>query len=673
MPRPPPIPQRRQPAARPAQNQQQSALAKLIQQGLALQRQGKLAQARAIYESVLKANPRHFDSLHLLGVIEAQTGNHQAAVDMIGRAIAERPGHAGAHCNLGNAYKELGQLTAALVSYDKAIGIEPNHAQVHSNRGLALQGLGQLEAALASHDRAISLLPGYADAHFNRGNVLRALGQLEEAVTSYDTAISLRPDDPDVHVNRGVALHELGRFEPALAAYDVAIRARPDHLDALFNRAGVLKDTGRMEVAIADYDSVLRRRPDHAQAWSGRGIALQACGQYQAAIASYDRAVQLEPDQPQAWFNRGVAYQALGQLQAALVSYDRAIDFQPDYPDAYFNKALITLLTGDLARGWPLYEWRWKVSSKKLDKQQQLAAEWDGTSLAGALLVLAEQGVGDQIFYSGMLDDLRARVGSVTVALDERLLAIYQRSFPWLAMVSHQAPLDGRSFDAQIHMASLGQYLRADMASLAGVGRGYLRADAGRAHALRARVAGTNRLVCGLSWSSKNPELGQHKSLRLADLAALMARDDVSFVNLQYGDTGSEQAQLKASTGRALACVEDIDNFNDLDGLAALICACDVVITVSNTTAHLAAALGKPVWVLLPHAAGVFWYWHEDRTDSPWYPSARLYRQGQQGDWSPVLERVRADLDALAGAASGELVAPRHPSQQAQVITDPFT
>ncbi len=614
MPRPPQIPQRRQPPARPAQNQQQSALAKLIQQGLALQQQGKLAQARAIYESVLKANPRHFDSLHLLGVIEAQTGNHQAAVDMIGRAIA----------------------------------INPNEASAYFNRGSALMELQQLEAAVASYDQAIRIEANYVDAHFNRGNALKRLKQLDAAVASYDNAIHFKPDHFQAYYERGLALSDLGQAQAAVASYDNAIRIKPDHADAYNNRGVALRQLKQLELAVASYDAAIRIKPDFVDALSNRGNALGELKQLEAAIASYDMAIRIKPDHAQAHYNRGVALQASKQIDAAMASYDQAMRFNPDHAQACFNKGLVLLMGGDFAHGWPMYEWRWKLP-KNLPIRKQFAPDWDGSMLAGSLLVVSEQGVGDEIFYSGMLNDLRSYAASVTVAVDPRLVGLFRRSFSDIAVVPKDTLTLNLGFEAQVYMGSLGRYLRPDGASSSQAARGYLCASAERVKTLRDRLASGNSLVCGVSWSSKNVEAGEKKSLALSDLAPVLKLPDIEFVNLQYGDTDKERDALKASTGCALQCVDEIDNFHDLDGLAALICACDVVVTVSNTTAHLAAALGKPVIVMLPYFAGVFWYWHEGREDSPWYPSARLYRQEHSDDWSDVVQRVKADLSALAG------------------------
>jgi hypothetical protein len=194
------------------------------------------------------------------------------------------------------------------------------------------------------------------------------------------------------------------------------------------------------------------------------------------------------------------------------------------------------------------------------------------------------------------------------------------------------------SFSAQIHLGSLGKFFRSDATGLSRVRTPYLKADQGLRDRLRSRISTKNQLICGIAWRSKNAEFGAEKSITLDALSPLLSTQSVEFVDLQYGDTTAERRALENKHGIAIQKLEDIDNQNDLDSLAALISACDIVITISNVTAHIAAALGKPTLVMLPDSPSLFWYWHRKRSDSPWYSSAVLIRQSRHGNWQVVIE-----------------------------------
>jgi protein O-GlcNAc transferase len=278
-----------------------------FQQAMTLQQNGRLQEAEVIYRQILKLQPKHFDALHLLGVVAYQTGNFQSAIDLVGQAIGIYPNAAAFYSNRGNALLELKQQKAAIADYDKAILLKPDYAQAYNNRGSALLELKQLEAALASYDMAIALAPDYAQAYNHRGGALQELRRPDAAIASFDKAISLKPNYAEAYSNRGIALLELKRLDTAVASFDKAITFRPDYAEAHCNR----------------------------------GIALLALGQPDDAVASFDKAISLKPDLAEAYCNRGTALQELKQLDAAVASFGKAISLKPDFADARTRKLFL--------------------------------------------------------------------------------------------------------------------------------------------------------------------------------------------------------------------------------------------------------------------------------------------------------------------------------------------
>ena len=618
-------------------------MAAAIAQAIAAYKVGDNILAERLCRLVLASNERHFDALNLLGIIARQMRRTQEALDFLSRAISVNPNNAFAHSNRGNVLRELNHVDEALISYDRAIKLKPDFADAHYNRGAIQHKLKRLEAALASYNRAIALKPDFVAAYYNRGIVQHELKQLEGAVTSYDHALTLRPDYAEAYYNRGVTLQELMKWDEALASYDRAITLKPGYMEAYANRGIVLHEEGRLKEALVNYDILIGLSPQYAKAYNNRGNTLKALKRYDEAIESYDRAIQINAGYAEAYSNRGTALQELNQWKEAAESFDQAIKLDPEYAEGHWNLAICNLSAGSLTSGWEEYEWRWK-RPRHQTTHIRIAKDWDGSPPPGSLLVLPEQGVGDQIFYSGMLNDVRQVTNSVSVCVDHRLEQLYRRSFQNITILPVEALHASQHFDAQVYIASLGRYFRNSVSAVQNIQVPYLVACPSRAQLLRSQLAVKDRLLCGLSWISRNSDVGVDKSLSLKDLQQILSLKNVDFVDLQYGDTRKEQAEFYELTGIALKRIEEIDNFRNIDGLAALIEACDFVVTVSNTTAHLAAALGKPVFVMLPFSVGLFWYWHVERKDSVWYPTARLIRQDRIGDWKSVMTKVLATL-----------------------------
>ena len=553
-------------------------LQQTFQKALALHQSGRIEAARTLYREVLAAEPRHFDSLHLLGLSTVQSGETEAGVALIRAALMVRPDVAEACYNLGNALLTLKRPAEALDSFSRALQINPSDAQCQFETGNALNDLKRSDEAILRYDEAIRLDPRYAEAHNNRGIALKDAGRFEEAVTSYDTAIALRPRYAEAHSNRGNALKELARFEEALACHDRAISLKPDYAEAHYNRGNVLGDLKRYE-------------------------------------------------------------EALG-------SYDQALILRPDYAEARHNKALLLLGRGRLREGFELYPARWQTASFVGGNFRGKVPRWDGRTQQGQLLLWGEQGVGDEIFHASLLPLVPQDGIRITVAADKRLHAIFRRSFPYASVIdsSTLAMQKDADYTAQAPVGDLGGILGLDAEMLAARQTSFLRVDEARREALRKAPGFPERgPVVGLSWKSSNKKFGAEKSLRLSDLAPILSVPGVSFVNLQYGEVAAEIAEAREAFGISVHEVQGLDVFNDIDGLLALIDACDVVVTTSNVTAHLAGSIGKKAVVLVPAGKGCLWYWQGGSNDL-WYPSLTRLAQQRVGDWGGAIAAASAWL-----------------------------
>lgn len=597
-------------AAKPAR----SLLPETLRQALALHQQGQLTQAQTKYEEVLAVQPRHFDALNLLGVIALQRGNPATALELLDSAIEIDPNNAAVHFNRGAVLQQLNRPEESLASYDQAIAIKPNYAESFCNRGLVLAQLKRWDAALASYDRAVAIKPDFAQAHFNRGIVLKELGRWDEALAGYEQAVSLEPGFAEGYCNRGLVLAQLDRWDAALASYDQAIAIKPQFTEAHFNR----------------------------------GLVLSKLDQADAALASFDRAIALKADFAEVYYNRGLVLAHVMQVDAALTSYERAIAIRPGYAEAHQNRSWMLLLSGDLARGWIDYEWRWKDANgadikHKRDLRRPL---WLGdASIAGKTILLhAEQGLGDTLQfcrYARRVAELGARV---ILEVPPPLAPLLENLEGVSTLVRQGSPLP--DFDFQCPLLSLPLAFNTTLASIP-VSAGYLSADPVKAAQWRGALGEKRAVRVGLAWSGSTLHKNDHN--RSIPLAQILKHLPAGFEYV------SLQKDLRDIDRRVLESNPNIVNFadavNDFSHTAAL-CAClDVVISVDTSVAHLGGALGKRTWILLPYHAD--WRWLTDRDDSPWYPSVKLYRQTDIGDWIGVLKRVHADLIRWPGTKDG--------------------
>jgi tetratricopeptide (TPR) repeat protein len=496
--------------------------------------------------------------------------------------------------------------------------------------------LGKKETALASYDRALKVRPDFAEALFNRGLALHALERFEEALASYDRSLTLLPDYSKALFNRGDTLHELKRFEEALRSYDRALTLRPDYAEALCNRGLTLHELKRFEEAVASYDRALTLWPNFAEALSNRGATLHELKRFEEALTSYDRAVALRPGYAKALFNRGVTLNELKRFEEALASYDRAVTLRPHYAEAHWNEALMMLLTGDFSRGWLKYEWRWKNDSitpnRNFSQPLWLGADAiDGKSI----LLYCEQGLGDAVQFCRYVPLVAARGARVILEVDRSLHELMSTLAGATQVISRGDALP--DFDLQCPLLSLPLAFETRHETIPAV-TPYLHAPIQASKYWQTRLGPKARPRIGIVWSgSPRHKNDQNRSISLRSLIPLLDIE-ATFVSLQK-DVRADDVMVLQERSDVLHFGDALEDFSDT---AALISNLDLVISVDTSVAHLAGALAKPCWVLLPSVPD--WRWMLDREDSPWYPTVRLFRQEETRAWDNVIAHVHAAL-----------------------------
>jgi tetratricopeptide (TPR) repeat protein len=577
-------------------------LASLIDAALEAHRAGRLDAAESLYHEALVLDPAHTGALHYCGVLQYQRGNHDAAAGLMSRALK----------------------------------LDRHDAVCWSNRGLVAAALGHLDEAMICYDQALQLQPDFADAHNNFGVALQAHGDLDEAIEQYRLALASNPTMLDARLNLGTALGKLTRFDEALACYREVLSLDPSSAEAHFNAGNAHKARGDNDAAIASFERALALHADYAEARVNLGSLIGKLGDYAGAEAHYRHAVALKPI-PTHLVCLGGSLGAQGRLGEEESFYRRALAIDPHYADAHQNLAWLLLKRGDFRQGWAEFALRWRKSDYDAIAVPGVA-EWRGEPLEGQrLLLVGEQGFGDHFQFLRFASVLAQRGATVDLCVREPLLPLVERIVGVRRAFSGKP---GGAYDFWMPMMSVPSCIGLDLADIP-ADAPYLFADKAKVKAWRKRLgaADPSKRKVGLVWAG-SPTFGNdlYRSMQLSDLGALSELANVAWYALQKGPVHAQLADAPPAF-RAHDFTADLDSFEDT---AALIMNLDLVIAVDTGVAHLAGALGKPVWLMLP--ANSDWRWLQARNDSPWYPGMKLFRQSVLGEWAPVVQEVAEAL-----------------------------
>jgi tetratricopeptide (TPR) repeat protein len=609
---------------------------------------GRWQDAAALYQQALQYAPEDAGLYNALGMVRRQQGHLEAAVVCYEAALRRQPQAVALHFNLGNAYQAQGKLAEAVAQYQQGLQLAPAHAEGWCNLGQALASLGDSAAAVALLRRAIQLQPQCAPAWNSLGQALLAQGRLAAAITVMQQALQHCPGSPEMHNTLGVMLLEQGEVARAADHFQAALRLQPDYAEVHTNLGNALRRQGRFAEAIAHHHRVLQLQPTCAAAYHNLGAVLQAQGDLPAALTAYQAALQLSPTSAAAHYNMGTVYQELAELEAALQCYTAAIQLQPAHAKAQWNRALVWLMLGALSPGWQAYEWRGAALGWPVQECRQ--PRWNGTALAGrSIVVQAEQGLGDEILFASCCPDLLRHAGRVVLTCDARLASLFARSFPTARVrEASRQPHSGndRSPRGDVYSlaGSLARYLRPTLGHFP-LHRGYLVPEASRQEHWQTRLAALGPgLRLGIAWRSLASRPTAPYYTQLCQWRPVLRLPGIHWVNLQYDDCETEIATVEQQWGVTIQRWADLDVFTDLDGVAALMGALDLVIAPATMVAQLAASIGTPVWRLSSYA-------HDEMflgTDVvPWFPTMRVYRQPAPGDWQTVFTQLATDLLAL--------------------------
>jgi tetratricopeptide (TPR) repeat protein len=678
----------------------------LFDQAVRAHKCGQLGEAETLYRRILATQPQSFDALHMMAIVCAEGGKYaesetlflkalsidqsfppcfhhfgllfakqnrfKEAIEQFDKAIRAFPNFAPAHCDRGSALLEMGEVNEALPSLNTAVTLAPHVPMVWYNRGNVLFKMSDYPAALNDYTHAIALNNNYTDALVGRGNALFKLERNDEALSAFDKALSINPTLTEAYVGRGTVLHILRQNDRAAIAFDKAISLKPDLAEAWLGRGngfmerrqyseagaafdkalsidpklaeayagrGTLFHTLRQNdrAAIA-FDRAISLKPDLAEAWLGRGNCLMEGKRYDEADVAFDRALLINPNLADGWVSRGVLLCCLNKHEEALPCFDKALSLRSDLPEALFNKSLVKLLQGDFPSGWKLHEARWKCrfwpSQRAFGRPR-----WTGETLQlrnKTLLVHSERGLGDTIQFFRYLRFFDKLGCKVIFECQKPLVALFEnQTLPSTRIVEQGLPLP--DFDLHCPLLSLPLVFNSTLETIPKE-IPYLVREIIKGEKWHNQLGLKTKPRIGLVWSG-NPNFG-------ADLSRSMPLELLLPILTDRMDWYSLQKDIRETDRDVLAktCILDFTHeLADFSETAAAVSELDLVISVDTAVAHLAGALGKPVWILLPFSPDFRWL--REVNHSPWYPTATLFRQTQDGDWAGVLRRVHSILD----------------------------
>ncbi len=599
---------------------------------------GRLSEAEAIYRQVLAREPENPAALHLLGVASSQQGRKDVAVGLITRAIVANPRIAEFHANLALVFLEKGEPERAIQSAQQALALKNDYPDALNHLANALKQCGRIEQAIEFYNRALAINPNFVDGLNNLADALRRVGRTTEAEACYEKVLRLRGDHPEALVSKAEILRRERKFGEAIYIGRRAIEARPDFAEAYNTVGAALQEQGNLDEAIEAYQKAIELQPMTAGPYANLGYARHTQGKLDEAKKCYRKAIELRPDMPETYNNLGNLFRDQLNLQGAIEAYNQAIYFSPAHTDAHWNRSLAWLLMGNFADGWAEYEWRWlNFPQEKRTFRQPL---WDGSyPLAGRTILLhAEQGLGDAIQFVRFAPVVAEMGATVNLECQRELEPLLQRFQGITRTITRGDPLP--PVDCHCPLLSLPHALKLTPRSCGG-SEPYIHPHAPLVQKWRETISGNKtRLKVGLSWAgSPIHRRDRERSMSLSLLQPLGEVEDVTYFSLQKGDPAREAANPPGK----MVLKDYTSQLHDMADSAGLLANLDLVITVDTALAHLAGAMGKTVWVLLPYSPD--WRWLLDREDSPWYPTMTLLRQKKPGDWDgPIgaaMDRLR--------------------------------
>jgi len=613
--------------------------------GNALKEKGEHQLAAACHEKAIKLNPNYIEAITNLAIVYEIMGNFTKAEIYFSQALSLDPTNTSLLYNLSNCLFNSKDYKRAIEVCRKIIDLDPSFYYAYNRMGLCCIKLEIEEEAKKLFEKAIDVNPVYAEGLTNYGLILQKGRNYPLASVQFEKVLSIDPNSDEALVNLSKVYFDEGRLSKSIEIAKKGLSLKQFNIPLLKNLIASLLLLNSFDEAAVECKKILSIEKNDPDTINLMGTILEKQGHYEQAKNHFLRAIELNENFVLAKLNIASLYLLEGNIDEATRVYVDIEEEQSDNPEVLYKKSVFALKMENFKEGWRYYENRWKVFPMKTIKWPiQNKPVWQGERGKRVSLWM-EQGIGDQIISLSLLSEVKQMCSILSVYVDPRLKDLCKRAMPEIDFVYDLEVLENTECDYHLPLGSVPGLIRNDISDFDRTAKGYFKADPQRVEAIRNELNLDGKTVIGISWKSFKSLNQEKKSVSLLDMERIFSGLDVVLVNLQYGDVDDEIRQFKEVTGIDIVQCASVDNREDLDGLAALIEVCDLVVSTSNVTIHMAGALAKDTWVMLPRILVNFW-WLVERTDSIWYPSLTLYRQSNLDDWDSVYVSIRKDLQS---------------------------
>lgn len=609
--------------------------------GLSAGQNGNYGYALKFFAKAISLNPDYTEAFSNRGVIFQKMGKHNEALENFNKALSINPYCAETLNNRGNLFIFLNEPNKALDDLKKAIYINPNFSEAFYNLANVLRDQKHFEVAIKTYSQAIKIKANYFHAYLNRGRTFIDLGDMKNAINDFEKAIDLNDKSPEAFNNKGFVYYELKRYDEAFANFNKAVNLDPCFIGAINNRGLSLLALDKPEKALVDFQKSIEIAPEKPEPYHNLGFAFHKIFKYEKAIDCFSKALNLNHSNPKNIYNNlGATYRALGNYEESLKCYDKSISLDKNYAEAYFGKSLVSLLLGNFSEGLDCYEWRWRTENFTSPKRKFEKPLWDGIAdLSGkTILIHWEQGLGDTLQYCRLVKEIKKKNTKIIFEVQRQLYGLIKTLDPDITIVQSGSKLP--YFDYFCPLMSLPQILKLTVNNIPAYKK-YLEPSASKIHYWEKLLGKRVKPRIGIVWSgSKTHANDENRSINLDNFLTAIP-EIFDLVSLQK-DIRKEDLETLKNTPVIQNYSELIENFSDTAAVCSLV---DIILTVDTSVAHLAGAIGKPVFLLLPLVPDFRWLL--EREDTPWYPSMRIFRQKTRGDWKPVFSEIKRILENL--------------------------
>lgn len=630
--------------------------------GLSFQKKNELEKAIKNFSDAYNLNPNYFDPIFNLGSLYFNLGDYENAVIAYQKALSISQNNIDALNMLGYSFNELKRYEDAIDSFKKSLQIKPIQEDTLVGIAYAFMSISELDQAISIYSYVLDINPKNILALNNRANSFLLKQNYRGAIKDLDFLIGIKSDFPNAYATYGNVLTKLEKFDEALEKFGVALNLDENYSEAFQNRGMMFFLQKKYANAIEDFSEAIKIKSDYFDAYNGRGASYKGLKKFDFAMQDFNSANALNPNDPELLSNIAQLYEELGQQDKSLEMHKKAIKYGEVNSIVNYNFSLFLLNLKFFSEGWIRHQYRsYLDGTRKSLLAHRLELEgrfkvWSNRAEKGTLVILSEQGIGDQIIFLSLLSEISIIDNKIIVFISNKLLSLFKRSFPLIEFIGaddmHSKEewifrLDSIGFDYFIFMGDLGMIFRNSLADFKNQPKSFLEPDPLKNKSINLFLDKENKKICGLSWKSKSTSSGAEKSIYLKDLINVLEIRELTFINLQYGEVEEEVKSIANEINVNINLVNNVDKFNNIDELASLIDACDYIVTTSNVTAHIAGGLGKNVYLLVPFASGKLWYWHENDDQSIWYPSVKIFRQNKDGSWNNAITSVAKELKGI--------------------------